>query len=190
MTEEPPSRDTGLEEQVKEAVRISKFVPAESRKMALELLLKLTCSSNTYKGSLPNVGDIDNGYKMPTPVAVFLDQFQIPRSNIKEHFVITGPREIARKYKIRNKMLSRSQIQFACMLALEHALYDGSFEFSFERVRTVCKDNDCLNHRTFMRTFRIKSKLFKSLDNKDSIVLSPLGKEYLARLLIKLSNKS
>ncbi|CAI9831678.1 hypothetical protein IBTHAUMO2_360001 [Nitrosopumilaceae archaeon] len=187
-----PSGTTRLEAQVREAVRLAQIVPEEYRAMALELLLKLLCSTDSSVYNVPAyVGEsIDNRYNLPVSVASFMARFNIPESNINHYFSITGPDEIAPKYVIKNRSAARSQIQIACMKALERALDDGLFEFSYEDVRVACKEHDCFDDNNFHGNFKRKYKLFKSLDDKEHVVLSPLGKEYLADLLDELSNKS
>lgn len=189
-SKEPAPKGTVLEEQVKEAVRLAEIIPEKYREKSFDTLLKIACSGGLgmTKDSMSS-GDVINGHKLPISVVAFMGQFNIPQSRINDYFIITGPNEIASIYKIENKAAARSQIQLACMHALEHALHDGSFEFSFEKIKTACRDNGCLDQHNFVANFRNKSNLFKSLDNKESVVLSPAGKEYLADLLDELSNK-
>ncbi|MDA8001290.1 MAG: hypothetical protein MPL62_08375 [Alphaproteobacteria bacterium] len=189
--QEPPPKDVGLEEEIKEAARLAETAPEQYRIKAFEILLNLACSTRaTASSELPSQDtQVSNGYRLPVSVLAFMAQFKIPESNINHYFIITGLDEIAPRYTIQNKSAARSQIQFACMFALEHALHDGSFEFSFEKVKDACRDNHCLDERNFLTNFKRKSKLFKSFDDKEHIVLSPVGKEYLADLLDELSNK-
>ena len=189
MAREQPPKGIDLEDQIKEAVRLTKTVPPEYREKAFEILLKIKCSPSTYMESSSGNSSVDRKYTLPIHVVAFIEQFQISESNVRDHFVINGPGDIARKYIIENKMNSRSQIETACMLALENALHNTQFEFSFEEVRTACKENNCFDENHFMKNFQTRRNLFKSLDTKQNIELSHDGKKYLADLLIKLSNK-
>lgn len=186
---EQPPKHARLDEQVKEAVRLTKIVPKEHQAKAFEILLNLTCSPgfSTYNVPESRYEETDNGYDIQGSVRAFMTSFDIQRPTIEKQFIITGPDEIDDNYSIKKKPASTAQIGIACMIALKHALRDGSFEFSFKEVEDACKENDCFNDKTFIRNFKRHSKLFKSLDNKDQVILTSSGKKFLAKLLNKLS---
>ncbi|MDA8008683.1 MAG: hypothetical protein MPK75_03040 [Alphaproteobacteria bacterium] len=139
--------------------------------------------------STDNVGT-NTEWNIHPSVIGFIENFKIPESNIKKHFEIIGPNKIVRNYKIQNSTLAKSQIDLACMLALENALRNGSFEFSFEEVKAACRSNNCFNSSNFRQNFKSKSKLFKSFTNENNVVLTSDGKKYLADLLTALSKES
>lgn len=189
MTQKRIPEGAGLEERIKEAVSLAKTAPPEYREKTFEILLKILCSPNTYVKPLLDSGDADDEYKLPTHVEAFVKQFDISESNIKDHFVINGSDDIVKKYTIENNTMSRSQIEIACMLALENALHGAKFEFSFEEAKTACEENHCFDKYHFMKNFKNRRNMFKSLDMKENIELTSDGKKYLKDLLIKLSNK-
>ena len=173
---------TILEERVREAVRLAEIIPERYRKGSFDTLLRLACSRDPRP-------DIVNGHRLPVPVVALMEQFGIPYSRIGDYFAVTGPGQITPIYKIGGGDGAESQIRLACMHALEHAMHDGSFEFSPNEVRAACRDNGCLDRSDFYANLRKRSALFGPLDGGERVALSPDGKEYLADLLDEMSGR-
>lgn len=182
-----------LETPLQQIIKLVEKLPSQYRESAFEKLLENVILN------LNSVHESSNGaeqsqdeyiYKMPIEVAAFLGQFNIPEKDINQYFLITGPTEISPKYRIKVKSSARAQTQLACLLALERALHDGKFEFSFDEVKNKCKEYNCLDRNNFVTNFRLKKTLFKSIEDKEHVLLSPIGKEYLADVLDELSSKA
>lgn len=121
---------------------------------------------------------------IPIDVRAFLQTYGVPKEKIWKLFLIEK-NEIRPIYKITTIKKSGAQIQSALLAALENAVQKqgNKFEFSIENVRERCQENNMYDSKNFRTHFRNNIRLFKSLNDKEHVELSPEGQTELAEVI-------
>lgn len=188
----PENEFENLQTNINKIIDVVEKIPEKYREKAFEILLNNSISREKIENKKDKLKKEestldDYSFQMPIEVRAFLSQFSISEERINELYLITGPKEIARKFRLNTIKAAEAQIQMAVLLALENTLMgDGKFEFNIENVRTKCEEEKCYDSKNFATNFKKKKKFFKDLNAKENIALSPLGKEHLADVLNEL----
>jgi hypothetical protein len=185
-----------LENKIKEFVEISEKQPESYRTKCFEILLdsylageKSPSGSGNGKQLIPEqivpVQPVKK-FVIPIDVRAFLQQYNLSEEIIQKLFLIEGE-EIRLIYSIKTTKKADAQMQIALLTALENTLRpNGKFEFSMEDVRHRCDEHKVLDKTNFKNNFKNNKKLFKELDDKEDVELSPDGKAKLADVILDI----
>lgn len=182
-----------LEAKIKEFVDISEKLPEKYREKCFEILLNNFLKIGKIPEKEPEEDKVESTDKtvqkkfiIPIDVRAFLQQYNVPETNIQKLFIMEGE-ETRAIYTIKTTKKSDAQIQLALLTALETALKpQGKFEFGIEVVRTKCKDHAVYDSVNFKTHFKNNKKLFKDLSDEEHVELSPDGKAELADIILEI----
>lgn len=173
-----------IEEKIQKIVKIAEKCPEKYQEKCFEILLKVATQTppeiEAVKIQAPPP------FQPPIDVKAFLQQYNIPEKTLENLFLIHGT-DIRPTYSIETSKKATAQIQIALLTALENALKTAKFEFSIESVRSKCIDFRRYDAKNFTSYFRTNKRLFKSLEDKEHIELSPDGKQELAEVILAMA---
>lgn len=184
-----------IEEEIKKIAELADKLPERYQVKCFEVLLNSFIKGDTNKHVIPasNQASAEPNQKpeqsdLPIDVKAFLMQYTIPDEAIDKLFFRHGA-EIRPVYKITEESKGKAQMQLAMLAALENALKGqySKFEFSFEKVRELCKRYNRYDTDHFKSNFNGSKRLFVNLSDEDHIELSPQGKDELANLVAELT---
>ena len=179
-----------LESKIKAFVEIAEKLPERYREKCFEVML------TNYLSTLMTAKRPEIVVTPPSPpttkpiipidVKAFLQQYNVPEESIQKLFLMEG-QETRPIYSLKTAKKSDAQMQVASLIAFEHALKGGKFEFSMEEVRQKCKELKVYDTAHFTRHFKNNTKLFKDLTDEEHIELSPDGKGQLAEVIMEIA---
>jgi hypothetical protein len=179
-----------LESKIKSFVEIAEKLPERYREKCFEVMLTNYLSTLTT-AKRPEI----TVTPPPTPTAkpiipidvkAFLQQYSIPEDSIQKLFFVEG-QEIRPIYNLKTTKKSDAQMQVASLIAFEHALKEGKFEFSMQEVRQKCKELKVYDMSNFTAHFKNNTKLFKDLTDEEHIELSTDGKDQLSEVIMEIT---
>ena len=184
------------EDQLSQIVQLANSVPQEYRQKCFEILLnnflyqhKLSETLEKPKPSSPEKeqGSKPTDFILTIDVKAFLSQYSLDESKLWKLFYVQDS-ELRPVYKIKSHKKAKAQIELALLMALEQALINGQFQVSIEDLRSRCKDQKCHDTANFMAIIKSRKILFKSIDSKKPLILSPEGKAELAEIVEEFSS--
>lgn len=183
-------------EELKSIVELANVVPEDYRQKCFELLLSHALGAAprtpppapTPPSPAPPAGESQQKpFVLPIDVKAFLNQYGLAEPLLWKCFHVEGS-EIRPIYHLKTHKKARAQIEHALMIALESGMTSGYFEVALDTLRTRCKEYKCYDSPNFSKILKMNSKLFKSVENDQSLSLSPDGKSELAELLESLKD--
>lgn len=166
-----------LKEQIQEVSRIAASMPEEFRQKCFELLMThvLASASGGPAPALPPTF-LGSGIPFTLPPAALNYSGVPPMSSLLVAFV--------KKNGLTNEQFSRvvgylhgtvvfyrepdvgkaaqSQIEWALLLALKHAIVDGHFIVDGEEVRLICQEKGVYDRRNFYANFKRSAEFFRA----------------------------
>jgi hypothetical protein len=179
--------------ELEELVELSKAVPEEYRIKCFELLLiNALAATKTIPGKQPETVNITTPtspkkFLLPIDVKAFLTQYGLHETVIWKCFLVEEG-QIRQIYHPKTTKKAKAQIQTALLMALETAMSTGKFEVGIEALRTRCQEQRIYDTANFMKTLKDQANLFKGVDSKKPLSLSPDGKSELADILEELKS--
>jgi hypothetical protein len=178
-----------LEKRINAMIALVEKLPEPYRLKAFEILMTTTLQKaptihDERKGKEKEVPPTE--FRVPIDVRAFLTQYGIEEQKLRKLFFISGT-EVRPIYNIKSTKKAKAQIHVAALTALENALQGGKFEFSVEAVRLRVQEQKCYDGPNFMPTFNRNVKLFRGLDDKEHVELSPDGKSELADAISEIA---
>jgi hypothetical protein len=206
-----------LKTEIKEIIEIVKSCPENLQEKCFEILLTnlLKPESKNIKKDNPTVTETTqvetkkeepkeegngNGDGKEIDSEISLKDFHIKTKKFFEAKGITIEHLNKLYYKDHEKLLplyeelgtnkiSETQIRIALLTAFENSFSNGDFEFSKTTVRERCKLLKSWDANNASNNYRNNKDFFDDIDSDDSIKLSALGKDELAKVLKELAAK-
>lgn len=178
----------GVDGLIEEILRLVSEVPEEYRITTYEILLSHFLIGQGFVSPEPDIPEVElaaEPFLIPIDVRAALTQYDLDDSVLSKLFLMEGS-EVRPIYILSTTQKARSQMQVACLSALENALRGGKFEFSVEAVRQKLQDLKVIDKANFNANFRNNKKMFKGLDDKEHVELSADGKAELAETILEL----
>lgn len=168
---------SALKEQIQEVSKIAASVPEEFRQKCFELLMTHVLSSSG-NGPLPALPPhlVGSGMPFVLPPAALNYSGVPPMSSLLVAFV--------KKIGLTNEQFQRvvgylhgnvvfyrepeagkaaqTQIDWALLLALKHAIIDGHFVVDGEEVRLTCQEKGVYDRRNFYANFKRSAEYFRA----------------------------
>ena len=179
-----------LESKIKAFVEIAEKLPERYREKCFEVMLT-NYLSTLMTAKRPEIVVTPPSTPTTKPniqidVKAFLQQYNVLEDSIQKLFLVEGE-NIRSIYSLKTTKKSDAQMQVAFLIAFEHALKSGKFEFSMEEVRQKCKELLVYDVSNFTAHFKNNTKFFKDLINEEHIELSPNGKSELAEVILEIT---
>lgn len=206
-----------LKTEIKEIIEIVMSCPENLQEKCFEILLTnlLKPESKNIKKDNPTVTETtqvetkkdepkdegnDTGDSKEIDSEISLKDFHIKTKRFFEAKGITIEHLNKLYYKDNDKLLplyeelgtnkiSETQIRIALLTAFENSFSNGDFEFSKTTVRERCKLLKSWDTNNASNNYRNNKDFFDDIDSDDSIKLSTLGKDELAKVLKELAAK-
>lgn len=185
------------DEDLHEIVKLAESVPERFQEKCFEILLSTSLGLSSRreagfaaKGELgveqPLVPAKQDEFILPIDVKAFLTQYGLTESALWNYFLAEGD-EIRAIYQLTSTKKVEAQAQHALMMALESAIKTGEFTVDIEQLRSRCRDRNAYDSPNFKANIKSRERLFKEVDDVETLTLSPDGKSELADLLEALA---
>jgi len=183
-----------IKKTVDEVIELVKDVPDPYRLTAFQVILQQRLSGVQPVGSGTATGEIEQeswDIKLPKEVKAFLNEHGLTIGQLKKLFVVhDGEVEGSYDSKIDTSNHAKAQIELSLLTALEHALNNRGFTFSFEEIHQR-EDDDfgIYDHRRFKERFLSHEKLFNGFDDESNVTPSIEGKVELAKVIERITHE-
>ena len=181
-----------VKEKIEEITKICEKVPQEYRAKCFELLIQSLLNENkvstsqTQSEQVAKQDTVKKPFIKPVQVRAFMSQYEVGEEAIDKIFLLEDE-NVVPTYTIKAKKASKSQLEVTLLKALENALKGNDFKFSKEDVRTLCDQHKCYDQPNFSANLKKSTNLFNSLEDPESISLSPEGKQALADIILEIT---
>lgn len=184
------AKNEGLEKLAKDAAEIASKLPEKFQEKGFEVVLNYLLGGKPILPITEETKQTEETAKpkfvVPIDVRAFLQQFNVAEEKLQKLFLMQG-NEVRPIYQVETTKKATAQVQIAALKALESALKGGKFEFSVEGVRQACKEFRAYDGANFNSIFKKNMKLFKDMDDKEHVELSPDGKSELADAITEIA---